>query len=102
MGNAPAGLPQRFCANHPQRAAIGVCVITQMPICSECSTRYEGVNYSKEGLRILRERRAAGTKTGAGVGGVLAWLFAPVGIWLMYLSYAQGADLLVNLLHWDR
>ena len=43
--------------NHPERAAIGVCVITQRPICGECATRIDGVNYSKEGLRILQERR---------------------------------------------
>jgi len=33
--------------------------MTKRPICAECSTRYEGVNYSKEGLEILRRQRAA-------------------------------------------
>lgn len=50
-------LSRRNCMNHPERAAIGVCVITQNPICGECATRIDGVNYSKEGLRILQERR---------------------------------------------
>ncbi|MBX9656713.1 hypothetical protein K2Y11_24105 [bacterium] len=50
-------LTRRNCMNHPERAAIGICVITQKPICGECATRIDGVNYSKEGLRILQERR---------------------------------------------
>ena len=49
---------KKFCINHPERPAIGICVITGKAICEECSTRYEGVNYSKEGLEILRTRRA--------------------------------------------
>ena len=50
---------RRMCSHHADRPAIGVCVITKQAICAECSTRYEGVNYSREGLRILQERRAA-------------------------------------------
>ncbi len=52
-------LKKIFCINHPDRPAIGICVITGQAICEECSTRYEGVNYSREGLRILQERRQA-------------------------------------------
>jgi hypothetical protein len=66
-------ITRRFCENHPDRAAIGVCVITRMAICEECSTRYEGVNYSREGLRILQERRAqAQAPAGLGVKKILA------------------------------
>ncbi|HEV7301130.1 MAG TPA: hypothetical protein VGN72_17320 [Tepidisphaeraceae bacterium] len=97
-------LPQRFCSNHPQRAAIGVCVVTSTPICSECSTRYEGVNYSKEGLRLLRERRAAaakGTRSGATTLLIIvAWCTAPLQLYLVYQSYAMSAELLAQLLHW--
>ena len=50
-------LKKTFCLNHPDRPAIGICVITGQAICEECSTRYEGVNYSREGLRILQARR---------------------------------------------
>ena len=52
-------LKKSYCVHHSDRPAIGVCVITKQLICEECSTRYEGVNYSREGLAILRERRAA-------------------------------------------
>lgn len=50
-------LRKTFCVNHPDRPAIGVCVETHKPICGECATRYDGVNYSREGLEILRRRR---------------------------------------------
>lgn len=48
---------QRHCQEHPQRRAIAVCVVTGKAICLECSTRYEGVNYSKEGLEQLQAER---------------------------------------------
>lgn len=48
---------KKYCVNHPERLAIGICVITEKPLCAECSTRYDGVNYSREGLEILRQRR---------------------------------------------
>lgn len=50
-----------YCMNHPDRPAIGRCVITRNPICAECSTTYDGVNYSREGLEILRRSRIAPT-----------------------------------------
>ena len=105
MDTATAKLPRRFCSNHPQRVAIGACVITGTPICGECSTRYEGINYSREGLRILKERRAAGRPKPSGVGRLLevfAWLAAPVLLYALYLSYVQSAELLLTLFHPDR
>lgn len=50
-------IERKYCNNHPERLAIGICVETKKPICGECSTRYNGVNYSKEGLIILQARR---------------------------------------------
>jgi hypothetical protein len=65
-------LVQRFCKNHPDRPAIGVCVVTKHPICAECSTRQDGVNYSKEGLEILRRRRERESR-GDGSSSATAW-----------------------------
>ncbi len=48
-----------YCMNHPDRPAIGRCVVTHAPICTECSTQYDGVNYSREGLEIMRRKRRA-------------------------------------------
>lgn len=33
------------CENHLQREAIGVCVQCRRRVCSECSTKVEGINY---------------------------------------------------------
>jgi len=99
-------IQQRFCTNHPDRPAIGVCVITQKPICGECSTRYEGVNYSREGLRILQERRAAAEAAGRGSGRakwvVLGALITPVCLYLAYLGYFISAETLINLMQWGQ
>jgi hypothetical protein len=106
MDKGSTPLPQRFCSNHPQRAAIGVCVVTSVAICSECSTRYEGVNYSTEGLRLLRARRAAAAGQGRGsrwamVVMAIAWVSVPLQLYLVYLSYTMSAELLAGLLHWN-
>jgi hypothetical protein len=92
-------IQQQFCANHPQRAAIGICVMTRKPICGECSTRYEGVNYSREGLELLRKQQAAAVKKqGRGmVWGTLAWLAAPILLFLMYAAYWSAATVLMDL-----
>lgn len=57
-------LIERTCHNHPDRRAIGACVITGKAICAECSTRYKGVNYSSQGLEILQQRRQASGQAG--------------------------------------
>ena len=92
-------IQRRFCANHPQRAAIGVCVITGVAICGECSTRYEGVNYSKEGLAILHARRAQAGNRPHRLLTVLAWIASPVLLLLLYLAYWLSAALLTNFVH---
>lgn len=90
----------RTCHHHPDRRALGVCVITNQAICAECSTRYEGVNYSKEGLAILQARRAAETKTG-GWGGRLAataaLLTSPLMLYLLYLFFLWSFETLIDL-----
>jgi hypothetical protein len=94
-------ITQRFCINHSQRPAIGICVMTRVPICSECSTRYEGVNYSKEGLALLRREREAAPKRRRRLLLVLAWIASPVMLYLVYLSYWIAAEAIINLLHRD-
>jgi len=93
-------IAERFCVNHPDRAAIGICVITRKAICGECSTRYEGVNYSREGLKILQDRRAA-----TSVRPRRGWLTigasvcaAPVMLYLMYLAFMLTANLTMNFI----
>ena len=92
-------IQRRFCVNHPQRPAIGICVITHAAICGECSTRYEGVNYSKEGLEILHKQRGINQKKTGRVMPVLAWLLSPAILYLLYLSYSALASILTDMLH---
>ena len=89
-----------MCRNHPERRAIGVCIITGQAICAECSTRYEGVNYSKEGLRILQERRAAQAQTCVSRyrwAARLVLLTTPLFLYLLYLGYFLFFKALINL-----
>ena len=92
-------IQRRFCTNHSDRPAIGICVLTQKPICSECSTRYEGVNYSKEGLEILHLRRAQAVGRSSAAQATLIWLASPVLLCLLFLAYWTMSAFLTNLLH---
>lgn len=94
-------IQRRYCKNHPDRPAIGVCIITHQAICAECSTRYEGVNYSKEGLRILQERRQAQESAGSGtvLSAVLLLLLSPLMLLMVYWSYSLGVTLVMNMVH---
>jgi hypothetical protein len=82
------------CAQHPDRRAIGVCVVTGRAICAECSTQYRGVNYSKEGLEQYLAEQSGPAAGGAGVVAAAGWallvLAAPVAGWVMW----RGVDLL--------
>lgn len=90
---------RRFCDNHPDRPAIGVCVVTGRAICAECSTRYEGVNYSKEGLEIMLARRAQARRSAgwaARITGVLAVLAWPPLLLLIYQFTRIACTALIN------
>jgi hypothetical protein len=94
-------IEQRFCVNHPQRAAIGICVVTRKPICGECSTRYEGVNYSREGLELLRKQRAEKQRKlrKFSFAALLALLGSPLAADLLFLAHLLAARTLMEMLH---
>jgi hypothetical protein len=48
------------CENHPAREAIGVCVQCRTRVCSECSTKVDGINYC---TRCLAGLAAEGGRT---------------------------------------
>jgi hypothetical protein len=58
------------CQNHPGREAIGVCVQCRSRVCSECSTKVEGINYcvsclsglAREGGRAVGQKRAGSAR----------------------------------------
>lgn len=95
---------QRTCANHPDRRAIGVCIITGKAICGECSTRYEGVNYSKEGLEILKRQREAERSTSPAsrwLVRITALVASPVMLLGLFASYLIIVRLLMDLRQWS-
>ncbi len=94
-------IERRFCRNHPERPAIGVCVMTQQAICGECSTRYEGVNYSREGLSLLKSRRAQERAKHRAWPNVALLVLSPVLLLLVYWSYYTLAVTLISLTHWE-
>lgn len=96
-------IEKRFCTNHPQRIAIGVCVMTGKAICGECSTRYEGVNYSKDGLALLQKQRAAAEKGRRSrkrlLANLLVWVLSPLLIYMMYYGFVETGNFLATVLH---
>ena len=89
----------KHCEAHPDRPAIGVCVITKRPICAVCSTPYNGVNYSREGLAILLERERVEQKAQdrTSWGFVVALLAtAPVFAALMLSVWHGGGQFIVD------
>jgi len=47
------------CFLHPERKAIGICVLCRTAICSECSTRVDGINYCQSCLATLHQPQLA-------------------------------------------
>jgi hypothetical protein len=74
--------------------------MTQVPICAECSTRYEGVNYSRQGLAMLKARRAGGERAqGRGpAAALLSVLATPLLMYLLYQFYIFTAGSLLAML----
>lgn len=78
------------CENHAQREAIGICVQCRRRVCSECSTKVEGINYcvtclaglARDGGRAVgvgrRQRAGAAYAVAAGYG-----LLLTSGTWLL-------------------
>lgn len=90
----PLALKRQACANHPDRDALGVCVATRQPLCSECATLHEGVLHSRQALEDLRQAR---TQAAAGDGVMLRWLLAAAlalpmlaGMWLFFKWNLEG------------
>ena len=83
------------CENHQQREAIGVCVQCRRRVCSECSTKVEGINYCVACLSGLA--REGGRKVGARVRGSAGAAYAAAAGYLILLSAGMWALLYVLL-----
>lgn len=100
----------KHCDRHPDRLAIGVCVVTHRAICRECSTQYQGVNYSKEGLeRLLASQHHAQRQAGRGNRWVTLALLvtAPLWLYLTWQGFHLTGQLVVDIMqqeqmvHWE-
>jgi hypothetical protein len=83
------------CENHLQREAIGVCVQCRRRVCSECSTKVEGINYCVACLSGLA--REGGRRVGARTAESAGTAYAAAGAYLLLLSAAMWALLHVLL-----
>jgi len=89
------------CENHVQREAIGVCVRCRTRVCSECSTKVEGINYCVSCLAglALEGGRAAGRRKAGEAGSALAYVSAGAyfctlvaGLWLLLEALLPGGS----------
>ena len=86
------------CERHPDRRAIGVCVVTRRAICSECSTQYRGVNYSKEGLaQLLAGRRTEQAQSRSPGLLLLLVVLAPLGLWATLGTARYAGRVLIDM-----
>ena len=90
----------RHCAQHPDRQAIGVCVVTKKPICAECSTQYQGVNYSKQGLAqfLAGQKVKVGVKRGSPVLWTLLLLASPLMLYVTWLGFGLASQFSVDII----
>lgn len=51
------------CALHPTRRGVGICVECRRVVCTDCTTRFEGINRCTACLALRREALAARTET---------------------------------------
>jgi hypothetical protein len=75
-------LPLAACPNHPQREAIGICVRCRRRVCSECTTKVDGINYCVDCLAEL----ARGPARGANVTRAPLSAYLSAGAYLVVLS----------------
>lgn len=90
--------PVATCENHPQREAIGVCVQCRTRVCSECSTKVEGINYcvrcltglAREGGRTVGRRRESSGRV-AYVAAAAYFALLALALWALLIVVLPGS-----------
>lgn len=44
---------QAACVHHPEREAVGVCVLCRRSVCTECTTKLDGINHCSDCVATL-------------------------------------------------
>jgi hypothetical protein len=85
------------CENHLQREAIGVCVQCRTRVCSECSTKVDGINYCVRCLQGLARQRDSAEQRTRAASGKAAYLAASgyllllsVAVWALFFVLLPG------------
>jgi hypothetical protein len=77
--------PVVTCQNHPAREAVGICVHCGRRVCTECSTKVEGINHCSSCLAEQAGELGAGVASAARVSRPLLAVSAGV-VWLVLLG----------------
>ena len=80
------------CAYHPDRDGVGICMTCHTVICTECSTRLDGINHCAVCVARLSRRAESKTRQGSAGWRVVAVIFLLFGLGLgtwgvLYMLY---------------
>jgi len=94
FGESGPAISRSRCRYHPERDGVGVCMKCHTVICTECSTRLDGINHcavcvARMARRVTEEAPSGGT----------GWKVV-VGLLLMVVLAAGGYGALVRLYLW--
>lgn len=68
MQEGPSAISRSRCRYHPDRDGVGICMKCRTVICTECSTRLDGINHCAVCVaRLARQRPTASRGTGTGL-----------------------------------
>lgn len=82
------------CKYHPDRAGVGICVRCGIVICTECTTRFEGINHCASCVAALDK---PAVRSRPRVGPVVTWVQVAV---LLAVSGLGAYGLLHMILLW--
>lgn len=79
------------CTYHPDRAAVGVCVLCRTVICIECSTPIDGINYCVKCIEKMSEARRPSRFAGREIHPLSLLILAVTlaGLWLYWVGLAS-------------
>lgn len=90
---APARSAIRHCKNHSDRQAYAVCKSCHSPICAECATRWNGINYCQPCLLTIRDSASIAQPK-------RTWMITMISVILISAIYVAAVPIIGPLMHW--